>query len=272
MNHIYNSQGNKLDRLYIELSSSDEVEAKMIKDIEKVQSLVDDLVEEAKELIKKELGYEIELEPYHLEGPHKGTKRGLMVNANYFPNSRLGQYSMKGAIEIKIQDIQKYKELSSDSIEFHNIKKEILRTLVHEIGHRIHHIHFNYKTVRLPREGRTDYSAKDSRENFAEAFENLILDSNLKRFLTRNTALRKVLDRKFKPDYIEAKAAKDTIPEKRKSLLTLDQICDEIGMTTKAARVKLRKSGKFSKGPAGWAWAPEDKNIDIVKKFLKGEK
>lgn len=268
MNHIYNSQGNKLDRLFIQYSESDEVEEAMIRDIIKVQSTVKELVIEAKELIKKELGYEIELEPIN----EKGEKNTLTINANYFPNSRLGQYSMKGVIEIKIQDIQKYKELSSDSIEFHNIKKEILRTLVHEIGHRIHHIHFNYKTVRLPREGRTEYSAKDSRENFAEAFENLILDSNLKRFLTRNTALRKVLDRKFKPDYIEVKAAKDTIPEKRKSLLTLDQICDEIGMTTKAARVKLRKSGKFSKGPAGWAWAPDDKNIDIVKKFLKGEK
>lgn len=268
MNRIYNSKGNKLDRLFIQYSESDEVEEEMIRDIIKVQSTVNELVIEAKELITKELGYEIELEPLK----ENGEKNTLTINANYFPNSRLGQYSMKGAIEIKIQDIQEYKELSTDSIEFHNIKKEILRTLIHEIGHRIHHIHFNYKTVRLPREGRTDYSAKDSRENFAEAFENLILDSNRTRFLTRSTALRKVLDRKFKPDYIEVKAAKNTIPEKRKTLLTLDQICDEIGMTTKAARVKLRKSGKFTKGPAGWAWAPEDKNIDTVKKFLKGEK
>ncbi|MGL4253971.1 MAG: hypothetical protein ACRCR2_08005, partial [Fusobacteriaceae bacterium] len=147
-----------------------------------------------------------------------------------------------------------------------------LSILIHEIGHRIHDIHFGYKTVRLPRQGRTHYASTNARENFAEAFENLITDKGT-RYQVRSEALTKALNLKFKPELVPTAAKKNTIPENRKSLITLDQICDEIGMTTKAARVKLRKSGKFTKGPSGWAWEPTDtENITIIKNYLLGVK
>lgn len=221
-----------------------------------------EIYKEALKRIEESIGYAIEL--------NKEERSLTVLLEDYKKPSIMGQYSsFRNKITISA-DL--YKEAQGGE-ESEGHYSDLLRAMVHEIGHRIHDIHFGYKTVRLPREGRTLYSEKSSRENFAEAFENLVLDKDQARFNKRSEALKKALDKKFIGETKKPLAAK-TRPQLRKELLTLTELCEtRVHMTTKAARVKLRKSGKFTKGPAGWAWDIETQaeEIEKIARFLLGE-
>lgn len=53
---------------------------------------------------------------------------------------------------------------------------KIIRTIIHEIGHHIHKIHFDNKQFRFSTKNKSRYAYKNSNENFAEAFADLIMD------------------------------------------------------------------------------------------------
>lgn len=218
----------------------------------------------ATEKIENSLGYIIEL----------NTDRNILSVdlGSYEKETIMGQYSpFKKIITVSIDLYNKAHDSENPNREADY--SDIVRAMVHEIGHRIHDIHFGYKTVRLPREGRTLYSEKNSKENFAEAFENMVLDKDKSRFNKRSEALKKALDKKFIGEPEKPAVAK-TKPQLRKELLTLTELCEtRVHMTTKAARVKLRKSGKFTKGPAGWAWdvQTQAEEIEKIARFLLGE-
>lgn len=55
----------------------------------------------------------------------------------------------------------------------------------------------------------------------------------------------------------------------RDGLVTIQAICEEIGVDPKDARGVLRKSKDFQKGPAGWAWSEGE--ADKVRKFLNAQ-
>ena len=49
-----------------------------------------------------------------------------------------------------------------------------LRTLIHELGHFIHDMYFNFKQFRFSTEGKSYYANKNYIENFAECFVDLV--------------------------------------------------------------------------------------------------
>lgn len=51
---------------------------------------------------------------------------------------------------------------------------------------------------------------------------------------------------------------------------TLSELCEELGIEPRAARVKLRKAENLEKGEGGrWAWRNGSKELGAVRKFLE---
>jgi SprT-like family. len=72
------------------------------------------------------------------------------------------------------------------------------RTLSHEYGHYIHDVILDSRRIRLPQEGRTEYSKVNGRENFAEAFECLLMaDINIKRDMAVIKLVKKGIINKY---------------------------------------------------------------------------
>lgn len=68
-----------------------------------------------------------------------------------------------------------------------------VRVLAHEYGHSIHDSLLNNCKVRLPQEGRSEYSKVNNQENFAEAFENFLMDYDDKKYTARNQAVERIV-------------------------------------------------------------------------------
>lgn len=79
--------------------------------------------------------------------------------------------------------------VKADSLE------EIRHTVFHELGHYVHKVMFNWKTVRLSTEHKSWYAGKNSKENFAEAFADLFSGrfKNFDEEPKRNIQMKKAL-------------------------------------------------------------------------------
>ncbi|UHH07145.1 hypothetical protein LUM37_02780 [Bacillus subtilis] len=73
-------------------------------------------------------------------------------------------------------------------------KRSTIRTAIHEIGHAVHHQLFNFEDFNLSKENRTERATLNHREDFAEAFADVVLrcneGTNLK---TRDFEVREIL-------------------------------------------------------------------------------
>jgi Mlc titration factor MtfA (ptsG expression regulator) len=71
---------------------------------------------------------------------------------------------------------------------------EIIETIIHEIGHYIHDEQFNCKHFRFPTVEKSEYAYANFKENFAEAFTDLIERKDTKE---RSNRIRKILNCKI---------------------------------------------------------------------------
>lgn len=112
-------------------------------------------------------------------------KTGIILDCEpqVITDDRLDSVGLEGAFHYRTNTI-----LVNSTLDEEDFK----RALVHEYGH---YIHFNYlgnRRIRLPREGKSKYADIDHRENFAVAFENLIMD-RYDDYRARNDALIRLL-------------------------------------------------------------------------------
>lgn len=70
---------------------------------------------------------------------------------------------------------QGYITVNEQILREDNFRTELARTMIHEIGHLIHHMNYKWKGFRFPEQNRTAYSKVNGKENFAEAFSDYIL-------------------------------------------------------------------------------------------------
>lgn len=107
-----------------------------------------------------------------------------------------GQYSHKPYL----REQQGFITINEEILEEDNFRSELLRTMIHEIGHLIHHMAYTWKSFRFPSENRTEYSKVNGKENFAEAFSDYILgnrytperDAKMELILRQTNKLHKV--------------------------------------------------------------------------------
>ena len=77
-----------------------------------------------------------------------------------------------------------------NGIEDIKIESDIIRTIIHEIGHHVHRFYFDDKQFRLPTQRKTKYAYKNYLENFAEAFADLMVGRIAKE---RNAKMEQIL-------------------------------------------------------------------------------
>ena len=114
------------------------------------------------ELIKKEAYYEI-FQTTVIEIDYN--ELVIKIDNTYYRNS-YAEYTNKNIIF----DPKHF----SKATEFKDYR-HLIEILVHELGHYIHDVYFNNKQFRLPTKDRSKYSTTNHRENFAEAFLDLVI-------------------------------------------------------------------------------------------------
>lgn len=127
--------------------------------------MIDSIIQETNNILKLKTGITLDCEPYIIA------------------DDRLDSVGLEGAFHYRTNTI-----LVNSTLDYEDFR----RALIHEYGH---YIHFNYlgnRRIRLPREGKSKYADIDHRENFAVAFENLIVD-RYDDYKARNDALIRLL-------------------------------------------------------------------------------
>ncbi|MBU8803381.1 hypothetical protein ACH0BE_00500 [Bacillus subtilis] len=72
-------------------------------------------------------------------------------------------------------------------------RRSTLKAAIHELGHAVHHQLLNYKTYKLSQEGKSERAEYNYKEDFAEAFAELVLRQDNDNFTKRDMDIRTIL-------------------------------------------------------------------------------
>ncbi|MCY7977441.1 hypothetical protein P8843_07095 [Bacillus inaquosorum] len=118
---------------------------------------------------------------------------GLLDKVEYTLEDKIGTVVLDKTEEHVDSEFQVLGAYCPESRTIFLCRRSTLKAAIHELGHAVHHQLLNYKTYKLSQEGKSERAEYNYKEDFAEAFAELVLRQDNDNFTKRDMDIRTIL-------------------------------------------------------------------------------